>query len=75
MQNLRSRSVWHPVRPDRLFVTSRSAALRPEPPGPVAAGRDVFSALAEQEINVHVVVIIANELDLSVVQERILEKV
>ena len=69
------RSIWHPVRPDRLFVISRSAPLRPEPPDLWPRWRDAYSALAEQEIDVHPVVIVPNEQDMSEAQERILETV
>jgi dTMP kinase len=69
------RSAWHPVRPDRLFVISRSAPLRRGPPDLWPRWRDAYSDLAEQEIDVHPVVIVPNEQDVSAAQKRILENV
>ena len=66
------RSVWHPVRPERLFVISRSRPLRREPPDLWLRWRDAYGDLARQEIDVHPVVIVPNEQGVGAAQERIL---
>jgi len=69
------RSVWHPVRPERLFLVSRSGPLRREPPDLWPRWRGAYSDLAKQEIDVHLVVIVRNEQDVGAAQERILASV
>jgi dTMP kinase len=69
------RSVWQPVRPERLFLIGRSGPLRREPPDLWPRWRDAYSDLAKQEIDAHPVVIVPNEQDMGAAQERILANV
>jgi dTMP kinase len=67
------RSVWQPLLPDRLFVISRTAPLRPEPAALWPQWQDAYSTLAKQEAGIYPVIVVPNELGLNQAQGRILE--
>ncbi len=67
------RSVWGPTLPDRLFLVTRSAPLRPEPPDKWPRWRDAYAQLADQESNTYPVAKISNEHAMAHTQELILE--
>jgi dTMP kinase len=67
------RSVWYPLQPDRLFVISRNAPLRPEPPELWPQWREAYSNLTEQEAGVYPVIAVLNEAAINDARERILE--
>lgn len=67
------RSVWHPIKPARLFAISRNAPLRPEPPELWQKWRDAYSALAEQEAVLYPITNLRNEGTVESARERIVE--
>lgn len=67
------RSVWEPVQPDRLFVISRNAPLRPESPQLWPEWRDAYSTLAAKESAIYPIISVPNEGTVESARERILE--
>jgi len=66
------RSVWEPVHPNRLFLITRSAPLRPEPPDQWPLWRDAYTRLVAQENHFYPISVISNELE-GVAKQLILE--
>lgn len=67
------RSVWRPVQPDRFFLITREAPLRPEPPELWPRWRDAYVSLASEEHGNHPVLVVENDRDMSEAKNRILE--
>ena len=67
------RSVWGATLPDRLFLVTRSAPLRPEPPDKWPHWRDAYAQLAEQEGHTYAVMTISNEHAMAYAEKLILE--
>jgi thymidylate kinase len=67
------RTVWHPVQPDRFFLITREAPLRPEPPELWPRWRDAYVNLAGEERHNHPVLVVENNRDMAESKNRIIE--
>lgn len=67
------RSIWGAVQPHRLFLITRSAPLRPEPPDKWPRWHDAYTLLADQEKNYYPVAVIPNEHASAAAEQLILE--
>jgi thymidylate kinase len=67
------RSVWRPVQPDRFFLITREAPLRPEPPELWPRWRDAYVNLAGEECDNHPVLVVENNRDMAEAKNRIIE--